>query len=58
MIVHEVYVVEGGAYEERDILGIYLTQEKANERKQEWDIKNIRDEAIITVWKIVWEVDK
>lgn len=42
-----VYVVEGGDYEEKCIIGIYLTEEKAEEKKKEWNDKNAYNGGVI-----------
>lgn len=51
-----VYVLEAGEYEDRHILGIYSTQEKANKNKTEWDQDcnntSMLGNAIITEYEV------
>ena len=42
------YVVEGEEYEDRRILGIYLTEEKAKKKAKEWDKVNSYQGAVIS----------
>jgi len=43
----KVYIVEGGEYEDRSILAVCSTEEKAEEKKEEWDKKNSYQGVVI-----------
>lgn len=47
----KVYIVEGGEYEERCIIGIYSSRKGANEKKVMWDSEQCYLGARISVEK-------
>jgi hypothetical protein len=47
----KVYIVEGGEYDDKRIMAVCVTKEKAEEKKEEWNKNNSYQGAVIPAYR-------